>query len=108
MARISKYKNINLAIWEKIIRFLLNKQYDGESIHAYFGRFKTNCETLKLVGSGSSTCFEGILDISWKELYKDYDDNTVKELVNEGKEEFKAACFILGSKNVYFGSLKKQ
>ena len=43
-------KNKSMLIRDKLIRFLLTKQYDNESVHDYFNRFKSNCDALSIVG----------------------------------------------------------
>ena len=50
MAGKNDRRNKCVQIRDKMIKFLLTKQYDGETVHDYYNRFENNCDTLDVIG----------------------------------------------------------
>ena len=89
--------NLRVSLHTAILNYMLLKQFQYESNDAYLTRFKSMIQTLKIAGG------EHIL-VSTTIMGKALKDATAAE-VNEEKEQFMAACFILRSDETRFKGL---
>ena len=51
------------------VAFLMLRQYDNDSLHAYLNRFKTSVNTLKMIGNKDILCNAAINGVKWDYLY---------------------------------------
>ena len=69
IAGTNERKNKCIQIIDKIIKYLLTRQYEGESVHDYYIHFKNNTNALKFVVEELVTCFGEVMDFMWTYLY---------------------------------------
>ena len=101
-------EHVNKNIPLLILKYLLTRQYDGESIHDFYNRYKNNCEALSVIAGDHVTCFEKVMKITWEDLYINLLDEQDRELVvTLVRERFAAMCFILGANERQFSHLKR-
>ena len=89
--------NLRVSLHTAISNYMLMKQFQYESNDAYLTRFKSMVQTLKIAGC------EHIL-VSTKIMGKEIKDITNAE-INDEKEQFMAACYILRSDDNRFKRL---
>ena len=89
--------NLRVSLHTAILNYMLLKQFQYESNDAYLTRFKSMVQTLKIAGGEHNL-------VSTKIMGKALKDATVAE-VNEEKEQFMAACYILRSDENRFKGL---
>ena len=58
---LSHMKNSGVQIRENILKVLTTRQYDGESVHTYMERFKTNIHALKIIGRENILCHGAVM-----------------------------------------------
>ena len=97
---------MSLQIRDKLIQWLLTKQYDNESVHNYMTRFRKNTKSLHMSGGNNVIVNELIMDMSWEDLYKISGNDRTLALKN-ANDKFEAMCFLMGAKDSDFRQLKK-
>ena len=109
LAGVKDVKNTLLIVRDKMIDFLLTRQFENESVHEYMNRFNQKVKTLKAIGGEFVLCNPAINGMTWDTLYDaavlKEDRDTVMALSSEAYE---AVCFITGTHDGRFAELKKR
>ena len=107
IAGLSVRKNNCVQLREKLLQFLLTRQYKGEKPHEYMVRFKTNVRALKMVGGNLVLCHEVVMKKEYATIYDpDTDPKDRENDIKIGSKAYEAVCLLMGS-NHEFGNLKK-
>lgn len=107
MAGIMPNKNDSIQLRSKLLTLLLTKQYEHESVHEYMTRFKANSKGLKMFGGDRVLCFEKLMELKYEQVMASTVTQVKKDsVINLSTEAFESVCFLMGSNNTIFGSLK--
>ena len=102
IAGMGETKNKEYILHKKLQNFYLIRQFENETVQQYLERFKSNLQSLKMIGGERVLCNETLMSLTWEQLYAPgVDEETRNTAIKEANEKLIAMRFFMGENDKF-------